>query len=189
MARRMNSLKSLAMNCGPRSLMTRGRALGNFRCVPLGPPCRWWCRPSHRGSPTKWAPLPCRPSASLAQTLPGATRSIKAHERPWQRLCNMRACWANPSNCWMPHFRRARRQSGARAQCVPVQPPCRVSTGKRTSSPCPPKRLQERNHIPLNLAHCKYGALFSKKNGLTRCIMVVFLPRGGNIVIYGVPGV
>src|ERR1039458_1450913 len=97
--------------------------VGKLQARPLGSLCRRWCRPSHRGSPTKWAPLPCRHSASLAQTLQGATRSIKAHERPWQRLCNMRAYWANPSNCWMPHFRRARRQSGARAQCVPVQPP------------------------------------------------------------------
>ena len=90
MARRMNSLKSLAMNCGPRSLMTRGRALGNFRCVPLGPPCRRWCRPSHRGSPTKWVPLPCRPSASLAQTLAKALQyagvlgqSIKLLDAPF----------------------------------------------------------------------------------------------------------
>jgi len=36
----------------------------------------------------------------------------------------MRACWANPSNCWKPHFRRARStewcQSSNAFRCNPL---------------------------------------------------------------------
>jgi len=110
--------------------------LGKLQRVPLGP-CRQRCRPSIGVLPRNGA-VAVRPQLSRSN-LPGATKSIKAHERPGQRLCNMPGVLGQSIKLRMPHFRRARRQSGARAQCGSGATPLSISTRRRAVESFPRK--------------------------------------------------